>query len=200
MAKRIRRDYSIYIAPDITGFYNNAGIAQALDERTGNGLNPNNIDDKIYIYERQVKKWFLDKATRLVKGKNNGFLVLMICFSYIEGVEQYIKGRESNGQSREFFRNSMHRIYPGLFTDAQMNDFYSEARCGLFHNGMVRGKILISLDFENSIAIPDMDTIKVNPKNFLIDVKRDFEDYLIRLKDTRNVLLREKFNDMFSNI
>lgn len=200
MPKRIRRDYPIYIAPDITGFYDNGGNAKAFDERTKTELNPNTIDDKIYIYERQVRKWFLDKATKLVKGKNNGFLVLMICLSYLEGVEQYIQGQVSNSRSKEFFRNSMHRIYPGLFQNDELNELYSEARCGLFHNGMVSGKILISLSYADSITIPDLDTIQINPQNFLIDIKQDFKKYLAILRDTRNILPREKFNGLFSNI
>lgn len=200
MPKRIRREYPIYIAPDISGFYDNAGNAKAFDERTKTELNPNNIDDKIYIYERQVKNWFLEKATRLVKGKNNGFLVLMICLSYLEGVEQYIKGQPSNGRSPEFFKSSMHRIYAGKFSDVELNSFYSEARCGLFHNGMVRGKILISLEYDNSVSIPDNETIQINQKKFLIDLKKDFKDYISSLRDKSNIELRENFNRMFSNI
>lgn len=200
MPKRIRRDYPIYIAPDITGFYDNVGNAKALDERTKTELNPNNIDDKIYIYERQVKNWFLNNATRLVKGKNNGFLVLMICLSYIEGVEQYIQGSISNGRSKEFFRYSMHRIYPLKFQDDQLNSLYSEARCGLFHNGMVSGKILISQTYKNSVNIPDGDTIQINPQKFLSDIKKDFNVYLAILRDNNNHLQRDRFDQMFSNI
>lgn len=200
MPKRIRRNYTIYIAPDIAGFYDNVGNAKAFDERTNKELNPNNIDDKIFIYERQVKNWFLNKATRLVKGKNNGFLVLMICLSYIEGVEQYIQGLTSNGRSQEFFRSSMHRIYPLKFQDDQLNNLYSEARCGLFHNGMVSGKILISLTYNNSVNIPDIDTIQINPQRFLMDIKKDFDNYLTILRDSNNNQQRYKFEQMFSNV
>jgi len=151
-----------------------------------------------------VKEWFLNRATKLVSGKNNGFLVLMLCLSYLEGVEQYIKGEESNGngnsQSKVFFRNSMHRIYPNKFNNNELNCLYKEARCGLFHNGMVSGKILINLNYEDSVNIPDEDTIQINPLKFLIDIKQDFNRYLAKLKDNRNVLERRNFNYMFSNI
>lgn len=200
MAKRIRRDFPIYIAPDITGFYDSMGIAHAWDEKTGNALDPNNIDDKIYIYESQVKRWFLNKATSLAKGKNNGFLVLMICFSYIEGVEQYIQGSRSNKRSKEFFRDSMNRIYPGKFLDSDLDVLYSEARCGLFHNGMVRGKILINLEYEDPISIPNADTIMINPNKFLNNIKRDFDNYIAILKKSINCEQRRNFNDMFSNV
>lgn len=200
MPKRIRRNYEIYIAPDIIGFYDNNGRAIAIDEKERVNLDPNNIDDKIYIYERQVKKWFLEKANRLVKGKNNGFIILLICLSYLEGVEQYIRGQSSNRQSKEFFRYSMHRIYPNRFQDNELDNLYSEARCGLFHNGMVSGKILISSTYNNSVNIPDNDTIQINPQLLLNDINQDFKDYLMILKNTQNNNERNRFDNMFSNI
>jgi len=200
MAKRIRRNYSIYIAPQITGFYDNNGNAKAFDEKNEIGLDPNNINDKISIYERQVQEWFLNRATELAEKSNTGFLVLMICLSYLEGIEQYIQGQTSNSHSREFFRKSMHRIYPMQFRDEDLNNLYSEARCGLFHNGMVSGKILINRTFKNSVKIPDRDTIQINPKRFLTDIKKDFKRYLEILRNVENHLERNNFDQMFSNI
>lgn len=200
MPKRIRRNYPINIAPKIIGLYDNNSVPRAFDEKNRIDLNPNETDDKIYIYERQVNGWFLERATRLVSSNNNGFIVLMVCLSYLEGVEQYITGQTSNRRSSEFFRNSMHRIYPERFSDEELNSFYSEARCGLFHNGMVSGKILISLEYETSVSIPDNETIQINQKKFLIDLKKDFKDYISLLRDKSNIELRENFNRMFSNI
>jgi len=57
MAKQIRQDEDIYVAPDILGVYRNATYF-AYDKRNNIYLNPSNIDDKIIIYERQVKEWF----------------------------------------------------------------------------------------------------------------------------------------------
>jgi hypothetical protein len=200
MPKRIRRNYEIYLAPNIVGFYDNNGRAKAIDEKKGVNLDPNNIDDKIYIYERQVKKWFLERANRLIKGGNNGFIVLMICLSYLEGVEQYIRGQESNGHSKEFFRYSMHRIYPYKFQDNELNNLYSEARCGLFHNGMVSGKILISKTYNDSVYIPDAYTIQINPQMLLNDINQDFKKYLMILRNHQNNTERIRFDNMFSNL
>jgi hypothetical protein len=65
---------------------------------------------------------------------------------------------------------------------------------------MVSGKILISLTYDNSINIPDRDTIQINPQKFLMDIKQDFKDYIAILRDKRNISQREKFDQMFSNI
>lgn len=199
MAKRIRRDQAIYIAPEIIGFYDN-NQAVALDERNETELDPNDLNDKIIIYERQVNDWFLNRATRFLRGDKNGFIILMICLSYLEGVEQYRRGQNSNGQSRVFFRNAVNRIYPNTYAAGDLDDLYTEARCGLFHNGMVRGKIIISERFQNPISFPDQDTIQINPRALLNDIKADFREYLANLKDPQNAQLRNNFNAMFSNI
>ena len=199
MAKRVRRDYPIYIAPDILGYYEN-NMPNALDERKSKQLNPDNVDDKIYIYERQVNEWFLNRASRLVKGKYNGFIVLMVCLSYLEGVEQYRQGIRSNGCSKEFFRESINKIYLNCFSENELNELYSEARCGLFHNGMVSGKIVIDNTFRNAIEFPNTDTININPKKLLLDIKHDFKYYILELRDSNNIDTRDKFNRMFSNV
>lgn len=196
MPKRIRRNYPIYIAPKILGYYEN-NSPKAYDEKNVIELNPNNTDDKILIYERQVTEWFLNRASRLIKGTNNGFIILMICLSYLEGVEQYRQGRTSNEKSKEFFRNSIHRIYPNTFNDIELNELYKEARCGLFHNGMVSGKIIINNSFNNAIDFADSYTIKINPKKLLSDINNDYKCYISELKDNENHSIRNKFNDMF---
>lgn len=199
MAKRIRREYSIYLAPQILGFYENNN-PRILDERTDRLLDPYDTDSKIIVYERQVKEWFLNRATRYLRGNNNGFVVLMICLSYLEGVEQYRRGQNSNGRSRQFFIYSVNRLYPNEFTDAQLSDLYSQARCGLFHTGMVDGKIIINSEFDRPIEFPDDQTIKINQRLLLIDIKRNFNNYLGVLREQNEGESRRKFDQMFTNL
>lgn len=198
MPKRLRRE-PIYIAPEIIGQINDSG-SFVFDERTGEELNPNEQFDKIKIYERQVKGWFLEPAFKLAryKNENKGFIVLMICLSYIEGVEEYRSGESSRNRSQEFFRNGLKRIYPERFTDDQLNRFYTEARCGLFHNGMVRGQIIINSSFEESLSFPDEETIKVNPTKLLKDISSDFESFLRILREDNEAL--SLFDSRFSNL
>ncbi len=198
MPKRIRDYEDIYIAPDIIGKFRN-GTYFAEDERNNSHiLNPTNINDKILIYERQVQGWFLDRATRYAaNGKYNGFVVLMLCMSYLEGVEQYKQGQSSNGRSSAFFISSINRMYPGQYQNNQLQNLYRQSRCGLFHNGMVGSDIIIN----NTLHFPMEfvgDDIKINQKLLLIDIKNNFKQYITQLKNTQNTELRESFNQMFS--
>lgn len=198
MPKKLRQDSKIYIAPQILGWLDSNYNPVVQDERTDRSLNLRNIDDKICIYERQVNDWFLKPATRLTNECNNGFIVLMICMSYLEGVEQYIRGESSNNNSREFFTSAISRIYPNIYSTYHLEEFYREARCGLFHTGMVRGKIIISSSFNESIEFEDSSTINVNPQKLLEDVKSDFQAFIVKLKTDSNS--RSKFDRMYSNI
>lgn len=197
MPKQIRQDEDIYIAPDILGTYRNNQYL-AIDERNNNiELDPYDIDNKILFYERQVQDWFLNRATRLVNGDYNGFIILMVCMSYLEGVEQYKQGRSSNGNSNLTFRQSLNRIYPHQFEDGDLSRLYQQSRVGLFHDGMVRGDIIINNSFPSSIAFTNQD-IRISPEKLLIDLKHDFRNYINSLRNQDNNELRNNFNQMFS--
>lgn len=189
----------IYIAPGIIGFIDDMGEPYVYDEVTKIRLNPNDSFDKITIYERQVKEWFLNEADKLIRyqNRNKGFIVLMICLSYFEGVEEYKCGRLSNGHSRRFFVNSIERVYPGKFSQNQLNELYREGRCGLFHNGMVRGQIVIRNSFPNSIEF-DNQRIKISPSKLLADIKNDFEGFILLLRQNQNA--REAFSNLYTNL
>lgn len=197
MPKQIRQDEDIYIAPDILGVCR-GGQYLAIDERNNNTeLDPYDIDNKILFYERQVQDWFLNRATILVNGDYNGFIVLMICMSYLEGVEQYRQGHSSNHDSNPTFRRSLNRIYPNQFDEDNLRRLYEQSRVGLFHDGMVRGDIIINNSFPSSIAFTNQD-IRISPEKLLIDIKHDFRNYINSLRNQDNNELRNNFNQMFS--
>lgn len=198
MPKRIREYEDIYIAPDILGKYIN-GAYLARDERKNIDLDPKEIDDKIVIYERQVNDWFLNRATKLTRGRHNGFIVLMLCMSYLEGVEQYREGRSSNRRSQQVFKQAVHRLYPQRYTDNNLQRLYLQSRNALFHNGMVSGDIIIDNDFVYSLEFLEQD-IKINPKKLLSDIKNDFKSYIQALYNDNNLEIRRNFDHMFSVI
>lgn len=197
MPKKIR-ETPLYIAYNILAVKNSDGTYSVKDESNNESLNPNDCNDKIKIYERQVSGWFLDPAEILVKDEINGFLVLMICLSYLEGVEEYRTGISSYNKSKVYFRNAFQRIYNNIFDDKDLDSLYTEARCGLFHNGMIKGKTIVSYDYADSLNFVDENTIKINPKMLLDDIKRDFANFIELLKT--NQLACENFNKRYTNI
>lgn len=207
MPKQIERNREIYIAPEILGKYEN-GVPVAIDERNNIRLDPREIEDKITIYEREVKEWFLGPAEALLNHNNfrTSFIVLMVCMSYFEGVEQYKTGVESNRRSKECFIDSVKRVYDNRFQHRDIEKLYSKSRCGLFHNGMVKGGVTFSDSLEDVMVFENNgEIIRINPRRLLLDIKTDFENYLGELRslnnsssDERLGILRENFDRMFS--
>lgn len=201
MAKDVQPGEEIHIAPGITGKRNDSGKLVITVDSNGKRLYPeNNIEDKIMIFERQVNGWFLERASNFLEDEDNGFVILMIATAYIEGVEQYRRGKSSNGSSRDFFKDGVKRIFQVDSSNYnKLGCFYSELRCGLFHNGMTGPYIRIhSVINDKPIGFSDGKIIKINQRLFLEKVKEDFEKYLADLKDTTQTDLRNNFNKMYT--
>lgn len=202
MAKNPKIGEDIHIAPGITGKRDFNGALVIIDDKTKEKerLYPKaNIEHKIRIFERQVNGWFLERVSIFLGEEDNGFIVLMIATAYIEGVEQCRKGESSSGESKTFFKNGVKRIFrlESCF-DNRLNNFYSELRCGLFHNGMTGANIRIFSRFERPIDFLDNGTIEINQRLFLEKVKDDFRQYLTDLRDTTNTELRNNFKKMYT--
>lgn len=204
MSKKIQRSgESIYVAPDMLGEYQGENPV-VIDERNSCMLDPRKVADKIEIYEREVIEWFLEPATRLLEQDsfNNAFLVLMVCMSYIEGIEQYKTGKKSHGKSKQYFINSIKRLYPERFSSNDIGKLYIRSRCGLFHNGMVDGGVVFSNEFLDAINFDENnDEIRINPTILLNDINEDFFCYINELRcsvDEGNNVALENFNEIFS--
>lgn len=167
------------------------------------GLDPNDINTKILVYEDRVKEWFLEIGKRLKSDNEAGFIILQIALSYIEGNQQYRMGESSNRRSREFFKESLKRIFPYIQRihniENVLDDFYKQVRCGLFHTGITGSKVTISCEYPNALKIifPDFAEIYVNPHKFLDSIINDFENYIKQLKNINNRTLRENFERFY---
>jgi hypothetical protein len=203
MSKRIMPNYPIYVAPQMLGEYVE-GSPIVLDERNGKTIDPYQLNGKIIIYQRQVEGWFLDPADRLLEQMDTqaSFVVLSICLSYLEAVQQHKEGQASNGKSRDFFL----RAFQDVFSSSEMEGvfaglLYEEGRCGLFHDGMTRGKIAYDMELDKAFKVINngsQDTIYFHPKYCLEGVKAHFADYISKLKNEKEVNLRDNFKSMFT--
>ncbi|MEA5580756.1 hypothetical protein VB620_05295 [Nodularia harveyana UHCC-0300] len=206
MPKQIKPGVKIYVAVEMLGHICN-GEFIVTDERNDQELNPRNIDDKIKIYRREVEEWFLLPAKKLLEENNfnNAFIVLMVCMSYLEGVQQYKTGISSStarGYSERYFKDSIRRLYPGQFdNNGHLIKLYDQARCGLFHDGMVRGSVRFKNDYPEAIKFKNNGKIiEINPTKLLNDIVDDFKKYINELEDINNdksETARENFDKMY---
>jgi hypothetical protein len=82
---------------------------------------------------------------------------------------------------------------------------YEDARCGFFHDGIFRERILFSGNFDGSLLMtmprvngkPDVNgeiqSIVINPKHFIQTIETHFMDYVRLLRDSANTELRDNF-------
>lgn len=121
---------------------------------------------KVDVYEDRVRSWFLDFARSLDGDHNAGFVVLMLCCSYLEGVEQFRSGVNSSGISQALFIRSAARVLSPTSQGPNPEDWslvYQAARCGLFHVGMTPG----SLDWKPRILNPANQDEAITPNGML---------------------------------
>jgi hypothetical protein len=154
------------------------------DTRDGRRRRESEYDAKVDVYEDRVRFWFLDIAkSHVARGMAPGdYVALLIALAYVEGVEQYRRGKPTPGmQSGEWFKAGVSRIFPDATPDAR-NRLWSAARNGLFHIGFTKGPTLVSHDQPRAIAIVGR-YLKINPAAFVGGVIKDFEAYVRMLRD-----------------
>jgi hypothetical protein len=200
-----------------------------FDSKENQELPKDDIQTSVLIYEDRVKGYFFDQARKLLglpslnnedSDRFSAYTVLMIALSQIEGMQQYREGESSDrdkskgitSRSKESFNRGMTRIFNlGGENIEDLEKLYSVARCGLFHDGFTKGLVYLALDFDNSeyqealkIEKWEYNTEKIrfgiNPKLFLAEVEKDFDQYISDLRNSSPEFdkLREKFNKLWT--
>lgn len=167
--------------------------SHVVDFRTKQEYAKDALDTKIMVYEDLVSGWFHQYGKLLQSHNDAGFVVLQLALAQIEGMEQYRQGESSEGRSEQFFCTALKRIFElNESDDIWLKEFYSLVRCGLFHDGMTRRRVVIENTSEMPLAFNGK-YIRISPNKFLDAVVAEFEQYVAALKDPRNADLREAF-------
>lgn len=199
-----------------------AQVTKISSKFTSDKLAPRcTIEDKIDVFEDWMNGWLLNHASALLDQKYNfrseaSFVVLMIATAYFETIESYHVGRSSHNQSKAFFRRGFLRVFVNLPATLKASGFanedqlaeeiadelYTHLRCGLFHEGGTRHKILV---FENTHPLSMMvetttnnvGSIVIDPARFLAEVRNHVVIYTSQLRDSTQVNLRQNFESFF---
>jgi hypothetical protein len=179
------------------------------------------VDDKIDVFEDWMNGWLLRHAHALcddkyVFRKDAGFVVLMLTTAYFEPIESYHTGQSSNYQSKIFFRRGFLRVFSGLSATLAKNGFadpdslahdiadevYIHLRCGLFHEGGTKHKLMIRddtapLGFMLEVTTGHVGSIVIDPRKFLAEVQNHLQSYVMQLRDPSQIDLRQKFQAFF---
>jgi len=120
-------------------------------------------------------------------------VILSITIAYIEGNQQFREGKMSENNSKKFFIKGVRRIFDKENVPEDiLKDYYKQIRCGLFHDGMTRGNVVISGEFPDPLRYTN-GIIKINPHKFLGKIKEDFQRYVSDLEQGYDKKLIENF-------
>jgi len=191
---------------------------QFLDSKLQPGCT---LEDKIDVFEDRMNGWLLQHANALLdekytRRKDAGFAVLTLVTGYFEPIESYHSGRSSDHQSKAFFRRGFLRVFLNLPATLKSNGFagadqlaveiaeevYIHLRCGLFHEGGTKHKLVVRQDtaplgFMLDMTTGDVGSIVIDPGRFLAEVQNHLNNYVSQLRNTSETSLRQNFETFF---
>jgi hypothetical protein len=168
------------------------------------------LEDLIDVFEDRIQSWLLEPARALLQTQHGFVAAICLLLTYFEGYETYRRGEDSKGHSKEFFRKAFIDVFKSPTVDvaflARLADaLYEDGRCGFFHDGTARARILFSQQFaaEFVATVPKVggkadetgaiQSILLNPQSFYAAVERHFVAYVKALRDPSNSSLRTNF-------
>ncbi len=186
---------------------------------------PQTVDDKIRVFEDQVRGWKLNIAEEAIaRNGDAGFAVMDIVTSYFELIGTCIKGpgqkktvpdkkkggtKQVDFGSGDYFRAGMMEVFDELakadpaLVDRLLRAFYKDVRCGLYHQAMTRNGVLLSgnvtgpVVFQDDKAAGTTTAILINPKRFVARLQAHLKDYVALISDTSNTDARNRFEAAF---
>jgi hypothetical protein len=167
-------------------------------------------DDFIDVLEDRVVYWLLSPAKILLEAPHGQIPAVSLLLSYFEAHAIYLKGRDSINQSMRFFREGFVDVFTSpkhsqVLLEGVADFLYVQARCGFFHDGIFREKILFRDDLpgEFVVTVPERNgkpdeggpiaSVVINPRGFLNALVLHFANYLQRLRDAAQMDARANF-------
>jgi hypothetical protein len=157
------------------------------------------VEDKINLFEDQVIGWQLGIADEIINknaGKNPhaGFAVLSIILSYFERIGKYLDGYAGTSQPKAYFIKGLNSVFPLLEEHSEIIDLlYYQVRCGMYHEAIIGGQIILSADYSEPIQVIDelSPVVAINPHTLTTALIEHFTKYIndLRKSSTDDVIL-----------
>jgi len=174
-------------------------------------LDSPSVEDLIDVLEDRVTHWMIEPAKALADHPIFQVPAFALVLTYFEGIWSYIEGRDSRGQSHNFFVSG----FVDVFRSGNVSEkvlarigtaLYEDARCGFFHDGAARDRIYFGEIGESAplvVTVPEVDgvvdedgeiqSILVDPSECLRYVEGHFRGYIGRLRNPEEEEARRRF-------
>lgn len=163
------------------------------------------LSDKIDVFEDQMHGWLFDQANQLKPFQHAGFGILAIVLSYFEPIGQFLEGKV--GKSEKQFLAGLAAVFPNVdpaIPESVHGELYNQLRCGMFHRGITKSKVVITLSGQHPIEVAyskvdgTVIQIAVVPVLLLEESERHLKRYVTDLRNPANVDLRKHFEAWFN--
>jgi len=167
------------------------------------------FDDLVDVFEDCWTHYIFAPCAMLLNAPYSDVAAVTLLCSYFEAIGGYLHGQDTNGRSKEFFCIGLCDVFPsagaaGLNKGAAA--IYKYVRCGVAHEGLLGHKVHYSREGAKSFYLTypktsdgSLDTnaevmsIVLNAQRIHRATQEHFENYVRRLRDPTNQVLREAF-------
>ena len=178
-------------------------------------LDSDSIEDWIDIFEDRIVQWILKPANHLLKYPYSFFAVCQLLIPYFEGIAIYLNGRQSKGKSKKFFADGFVAVFQSSGFQADFlrrvaNILYEDARCGFFHDNMIRKRVIFAK--ASSAINPNVSKVNgqidvngeitaiiIDSEKLLNEIETHFRQYVRSLRDQTKTNLRSNFSNVWKS-
>lgn len=183
---------------------------------------PETLEEKLLVFSDRVRGWQLAIADQVsVQIPHSGFAVLSIITSYFEMIGMYAYGPNQTKQvpakgggqtqqgwgSRDYFEAGVNAAFPHLananpqHTRWFMSAMYKNVRCGLYHQGATRSRILLTGEIPDAFQFTNLENnghlIMINPRTLVEHLKGHFSSFVLAVSNPANQANRQNFESMY---
>lgn len=183
---------------------------------------PLTFGQKVEIFYEQTLGWHLHIADLVANGgttfgefkantpgyavqpiRHSGFAVIHLCLSYLELVGS-LESAQPLRPTKAFIagvRSMPELIDPSTVSNNALSKLYDRARCGLYHEGRMRGGVGLGFppDGRPMAFHRSKDLFNVNPERLPPVLKTHLSRLCARLLDPSNTTLRGRFEQRFDS-
>ena len=180
---------------------------------TSEKLAAGDVSDHVDVYIDRLEGWLFRPAEALVRGGLDCWVpALALLLGYFEGHAVYRDGLDTNGRGRVAFKSVLDEVCPLTepmpgYEHVVVNDdtaddigdiLYRDGRCGLYHDGFLRRRMLVA-DIASKLAASThqefgrVSAVVVNVERLLTDQRVHANAYAARLRDDANAEARNSF-------
>lgn len=173
------------------------------------------IEDVIDIYEDRIKYGLLNPARALLDIQYGQAASFCLLLTYFEGAWSYEVAQSSKNRSKEFFKLGFVDVFKSSGVSIALIErsallLYEDARCGFFHDGSFRQRILLAtMNKDLVITLPktngvldqsgEIQSILIDPNRCLTATEKHFRTKILSLRDKQNQIQRYAFFNYFKS-